>query len=77
MVNEDGLKLGEVDHLLETGAHDVLVIRRVALPADHKDEHKDKDDPADKHLLIPFAAEYVHEVNIATGTVTVNWDPDW
>lgn len=75
VVNEHGLKLGEVDHLLETGAHDVLVIKRAGLPAEHKD--KDKDDLADEHLLIPFAAEYVTEVNVAAGTVTVNWDPDW
>ncbi len=47
VVNADGQSFGRVDSLIETGAHDVLVIK----PA------------AGDEVLIPFHAEYVLEVD--------------
>jgi len=67
VVNADGQYLGHVDHLIETGANDVLVL---VAETDAKSD-------AEHQLLIPFAAEYVNEVDIGNRSITVNWDPAW
>jgi 16S rRNA processing protein RimM len=64
-----GVELGQVEYLLETGAHDVLVIG----PLPGSKIAKSKQD----QVLIPFVAEYVLDVNANDQTVTVNWDPSW
>jgi len=56
----DGQYLGRVDHLIETGANDVLVIVLEA-----------------QQMLIPFAREFVTEVDVVDRTITVDWDPRW
>jgi 16S rRNA processing protein RimM len=58
-VNRDGIELGTVTSLLETGAHDVLVVQV-------KREH-----------LIPFVAAFVGRVDLAGGTIEVDWGEDW
>lgn len=58
-VNRDGVELGRVESLLETGAHDVLVI---------KGEHEH---------LVPFVAAFVGRVDLAGGTMEVDWGADW
>lgn len=60
------LLLGRVDHLLETGANDVLVVRG--------DEHSiDR-----RERLIPYLpGQVVLAVDIAGGTMLVDWDPDF
>jgi 16S rRNA processing protein RimM len=58
-VNRDGIELGTVTSLLETGAHDVLVVQG-------KREH-----------LIPFVAAFVGRVDLAGGTIEVDWGEDW
>ncbi len=45
--------------LLETGAHDVLVVKG-------KREH-----------LIPFVAAFVGKIDLAGGTIGVDWGEDW
>ena len=56
----DGLELGQVDHLLETGANDVLVVK------------------GDRERLIPFVqGQYIHEVDMETGAIRVDWDPEF
>jgi 16S rRNA processing protein RimM len=62
-----GQSLGRVDHLIETGANDVLVIVREG----------DDSNGQEQQLLIPFAREFVTEVDIVNRTITVDWDPQW
>lgn len=61
VMNESGAELGEVDHLLETGAHDVLVLG----------------DGEAEQVLIPYASEYVLTVDVDNRVITVAWDPSW
>lgn len=66
VVTEDGLRFGRVDHLLETGANDVLVVRPT-------DESMD-----DRERLIPYIPDQVVvEVNLSRGRMTVVWDPEF
>lgn len=56
----DGVSLGVVDHLLETGANDVLVVK------------------GDRERLIPYVTgPIVKSVDLAAGTMQVDWDPDF
>lgn len=59
----DGEKLGIVVDLIETGAHDVLVIAPEGAPASRS--------PANE-LLIPNQESYVQDVDPESGTITVN-----
>jgi len=58
-VNREGIELGRVDSLMETGAHDILVVRG-------KRQH-----------LIPFVAAFVGRVDLAGGTIEVDWGEDY
>ena len=60
--NRQGLRLGTVTGLLETGAHDVL---RVA------------DEGGAEERLIPFVAAYVDEVSLAERRIGVDWGADF
>lgn len=64
VVNEDGRILGKVTDLIETGAHDVLVLESA-------DGRKNGDSAAD--VLIPFHADYVLEVDKAAQRIRVDW----
>jgi 16S rRNA processing protein RimM len=55
----DGTVVGVVRDLLETGAHDVLVV---------------EDDEGRRHL-IPTAAELVHEIDLDVGEIVVELLP--
>lgn len=58
---EQGVALGVVDYLLETGANDVLVVKE-----------------GDKERLIPFLqGQFVKSINLATGLMIVDWDPEF
>ena len=59
VINVDGQRLGEVDSLIETGAHDVLVIRTGG--------------DAAAEILIPFHASYVQAVDLKAGQIQVDW----
>lgn len=60
------LLLGRVDHLLETGANDVLVVRGDAASCDQRER------------LIPYLPEQVVlAVDLAAGSMLVDWDPDF
>lgn len=63
VVNREGIKLGQVSGLLETGAHDVLVV-------------KGSDENA-KEILIPFVEVYVLNVDLAQGLIEVDWGLDY
>ncbi|WP_297812504.1 ribosome maturation factor RimM [uncultured Methylophaga sp.] len=61
--NLEGDALGQVDHLLETGANDVLVV---------------KADDQDKDRLIPFVLdEVVKQVNLEQQLIQVDWGKDY
>lgn len=64
VVTTEGIELGSVHHLLETGANDVLVVRN-------------KED-GNKERLIPFTVGHtVTEVDLSAQLITVDWDPDF
>ena len=61
MVNLEGVDLGNVSHLFSTGANDVLVAR-----------------DSERERMIPFVRpQYVTDIDLATRTITVDWDPDF
>jgi len=59
VVTTDGRSLGRVDHLLQTGANDVLVVR------------------GDRERLLPFIETVVLTVDLETGCIEVDWDPEF
>lgn len=66
VVNTVGENFGEVDHLLETGANDVLVVRPTAESVD------------DQERLIPFVVgRVVASVDLDVGEILVDWAADY
>ncbi|OLO06076.1 MULTISPECIES: ribosome maturation factor RimM [Salinicola] len=60
----DGVKLGRVDHLFETGANDVLVIK----PAEGSLD--------DRERLLPFLPDdVIVQVDLVGQSMIVDWDP--
>lgn len=58
--------LGVVDHLLSTGANDVLVVKASASSID------------DKERLVPYVLnQYVTDIDLTAQTMTVAWDPEF
>ncbi len=62
-VTNSQTKIGIVDSILETGANDVLVVKR------------DQEDQAD--VLIPYVDQAVLNIDLDAGTMMVDWDPDF
>lgn len=61
-----GQKLGSIDHLLETGANDVMVVKPSPGSVD------------DQERLIPYVPEiYVMAVQKDQGRMTVDWELDY
>ena len=61
VVTVEGVALGRVSHLFATGANDVMAV------TDGKRER-----------LIPFVQkQFVHEVDMDAGRITVDWDPEF
>lgn len=57
----DGVPLGEVTRVFATGANDVLVVR-----------------DAERERLIPFIVDmYITRVDLATGCIVADWDPQF
>ena len=66
VVNQSGAVLGKVDHLMETGANDVMVVKPVTGSID------------DTERLIPFVQDkVVKDVNIETAIIVVAWESDY
>lgn len=63
VVNRDGVELGKVASLMETGAHDVLVVKG--------------EKEISKEILIPFVDVYVLNVDLAQGRIEVDWGLDY
>jgi 16S rRNA processing protein RimM len=64
VTNELGESLGKVASLIETGAHQVLVVRA-------------GDDADAKERLLPFVSQVVKTVDVAAGRIQVEWGKDW
>jgi 16S rRNA processing protein RimM len=65
VVNMAGESLGRVDHLLETGANDVLVVRQ---------------EPGDGDIverLLPWTTQVVRSVEADEGILRVDWDAEF
>ncbi|WP_395682899.1 ribosome maturation factor RimM [Dokdonella sp.] len=61
VVTVEGTSLGKVSHLVATGANDVLVVK-----------------DAERERLIPFlVGQFVTEVDLEIGRITVDWDVDF
>lgn len=65
VVNREGVELGCVRDLLNTGPHAVLCIAYT-----HNDGQ-----PGER--LMPFVSVFVDEVNLRTGVITVDWQADY
>lgn len=65
VVDGQGASLGQVASLIETGAHDVLVVQQ-RQDAEHSVNEM-------KEILIPFHPRYVVEVDLAAGRIQVDW----
>lgn len=64
VVGIDGSRLGVVDHLIETGANDVLVVR---------DEGE-----GGRERLIPYLRdEVIKHIDLQAGVIRVDWDADF
>jgi len=62
----EGQRLGRVDHLIETGANDVMVIEPDAESIDQRQR------------LVPYLPEdYVQAVDLEAGRIEVHWDPEF
>lgn len=61
VVNVEGVSLGVVDHLLETGANDVLVVR----------------DGETERLIPYVPGQFVLDVSLAEGLMKVDWDAEF
>ena len=66
VINAADENLGRVDHLLETGANDVLVVKA------------DKDSIDDRERLIPYVEdEVVRNIDVDAGKIWVDWAADY
>lgn len=70
--NREGLLLGVVEGLIDTGAHSVM---RLSLPADAASAADAGADTAER--LIPFVAHYVDTVDLERKQITVDWQLDY
>jgi 16S rRNA processing protein RimM len=59
VVNREGVELGKVDSLMESGTNDLLVVKGT------------------RNHLIPFIAAFVGKVDLAGGTIEVDWGEDY
>ncbi len=70
----DGIDVGPVDRMFETGANDVMVV------SDQRDGDDDsgKSGGADKEVLVPWLVpDVIREVNMELRVITIDWDPDF
>jgi 16S rRNA processing protein RimM len=65
VVGESGVSFGFVSSLIETGAHDVLVVQQQSDPENSDSEMQE--------VLIPFHPRYVIDVDLAAGKIQVDW----
>ncbi len=64
VTSDDGC-LGVVDHLLETGSNDVLVVKPTADSLD------------DRERLLPYLPDVIRKVDLTAGNMMVVWDSEF
>lgn len=62
--NQQGVDFGSIVDVFETGANDVLVVKK-------------PDTPKNEERLLPFIAAVVLEVDLEAKTMLVDWDEDF
>lgn len=62
--NQQGVDFGSIIDVFETGANDVLVVKKA-------------DTPKNEEKLLPFIAAVVLEVDLEAKTMLVDWDEDF
>jgi len=67
--NREGVLLGQVQDLIDTGPHCVLRVRRPDAAADAK--------PDEAEWLIPFVSAYVDRVDLPGRRIVVDWGLDY
>lgn len=80
VVNREGLELGEVVGLIETGAHDVLRVQPPVSAPDAASAAAGKGGPEiepPQECLIPFVSAYVDAVDMSARRITVDWGLDY
>ncbi|WP_028299415.1 ribosome maturation factor RimM [Oceanospirillum beijerinckii] len=66
VITIDGVNLGQVDYLIDTGANDVVVVKASTDSID------------DNERLLPYLLDQVvKEIDLSAGTMLVDWDPDF
>ncbi|MDV3439976.1 ribosome maturation factor RimM [Pseudomonas otitidis] len=65
VINQDGQLLGKVDHLLETGANDVMVVKPCTGSLDERER------------LLPYTEQCVQAIDLDAGEMRVDWDADF
>lgn len=66
VLTDENQELGVVDHLIETGSNDVLVVE------------PDSGSIDGRQRLIPFLPDQsIEEVRLESGVLVVNWDPEF
>lgn len=73
--NQENKNLGVIDHVFNTGANDVLVIKKIKKPEDLED--KDKDKNKNLEILIPYVSQHVLSVDLEHQKILVDWDEDF
>lgn len=59
VINTQGIELGIIDYLFNTGSNDVIVVKGT------------------KEHLLPYLKKVVLAVDLAEGTMLVDWDENW
>jgi 16S rRNA processing protein RimM len=65
VIDHAGQLLGKIDHLLETGANDVMVVKPCTDSLDGRER------------LLPYTEQCVLSIDLAAGEMRVDWDADF
>ncbi|MFV3414371.1 ribosome maturation factor RimM [Pseudomonas nitroreducens] len=65
VIDQNGQLFGILDHMLETGANDVMVVKPCAGSLD------------DRERLLPYTDQCVQSVDLEAGEMRVDWDADF
>lgn len=72
VINQQGIELGVVTSLMETGANDVLVV------ASKEETENEADNNEAREQLIPWVLQQtILSVDLKQGVIEVDWDPDF
>lgn len=65
VIDMQGQLFGRIDHLLETGSNDVIVVKPCPGSLD------------DRERLLPYTEQCVQRIDLAAGEMQVDWDADF